>query len=75
MFSTRAFNSDNVIAIAMMDYQEGRFAEAERGCRTVLKLIPDDASALYLLGLTEVQAGNSADERRAALTGARMRMI
>jgi glycosyltransferase involved in cell wall biosynthesis len=58
MFSTRAFNSDNVIAIAMMDYQAGRFAEAERGCRTVLKLIPDDASALYLLGLTEVQAGS-----------------
>jgi hypothetical protein len=30
MFSTRAFNSDNVIAIAMMDYQAGRFAEADR---------------------------------------------
>ncbi|HEY5066053.1 MAG TPA: hypothetical protein VIJ04_14650 [Xanthobacteraceae bacterium] len=58
MFSTRAFNSDNIIAIATMDYQAGRFAEAERGCRAVLKVVPDDASALYLLGLTEVQAGS-----------------
>jgi glycosyltransferase involved in cell wall biosynthesis len=58
MFYTRAFNSDNILAIATMDYQAGRFAEAERGCRAVLKVVPDDASALYLLGLTEVQAGS-----------------
>ena len=58
MFSTRAFSSSDIIAIATMDYQAGRFADAERGCRAVLKLVPDDASALYLLGLTEVQAGS-----------------
>jgi tetratricopeptide (TPR) repeat protein len=57
MFSTRAFNSDDILAIATMDYRSGRFAEAERGCRAVLKLVPDDASALYLLGLIEVQGG------------------
>ena len=57
MFSTRAFNSDDILAIATMDYRSGRFTEAERGCRAVLKLVPDDASALYLLGLAEVQGG------------------
>lgn len=58
MFSTRAFSSNDIIAIATMDYQAGRLAEAERGCRAVLKLVPDDANALYLLGLTELQAGS-----------------
>lgn len=59
MFSTRAFSGSDVLAIAMMDYHAGRFAEAERGCRAALKLLPDDANVLYLLGLTEVQLGGA----------------
>lgn len=58
MFSTRAFSGSDVLAIAAMDYHAGRFAEAERGCRAALKLLPDDADVLYLLGLTEVQLGS-----------------
>ena len=58
MFSTRAFSGSDVLAIATMDYHAGRFAEAERGCRAALKLLPDDAGVLYLLGLTEVQLGS-----------------
>jgi tetratricopeptide (TPR) repeat protein len=57
MFSTRAFSGSDVLAIATMDYHAGRFAEAERGCRAALKLLPDDANVLYLLGLAEVQLG------------------
>jgi hypothetical protein len=55
MFSTRAFSGSDVLAIATMDYQAGRFADAERGFRAALKLLPDDANVLYLLGLAEVQ--------------------
>jgi tetratricopeptide (TPR) repeat protein len=58
MFSTRAFSSDDILAIATMDYQSGRLADAERGCRAVLKHVADEARALYLLGLIEVQAGS-----------------
>ena len=58
MFSTRAFSGSDVLAIAVMDYHAGRFAEAERGCRAALKLLPNDADVLYLLGLTEVQLGS-----------------
>ena len=60
MFSTRAFSGSDVLAIATMDYQAGRFAEAERGCRAALKLLPENADALYLLGLAEVQLGTAA---------------
>ncbi len=58
MFSTRPFGGDDILAIATMDYQTGRFADAQRGCRAALKLVPDDANALFLLGLTEVQLGS-----------------
>jgi tetratricopeptide (TPR) repeat protein len=58
MFSTRAFGVDDILAVATMDYHAGRFADAQRGCRTALKLLPDDANALYLLGLTEVGLGS-----------------
>jgi len=60
MFSMRAFSSSDVLAIATMDYQAGRFAEAERGCKAALKLLPDDGNVLYLLGLAEVQLGSAA---------------
>ncbi len=59
MFSTRASSGGDVLAIATMDFHAGRFVEAERGCRAALKLLPDDANVLYLLGLTEVQLGSS----------------
>jgi len=58
MFSRRALSGNDVLAIAAMDYHAGRFAEAERGCRTALKLLPDDAGVLYLLGLAELQLGS-----------------
>jgi hypothetical protein len=52
-----AFDPDLLLAIASMDYQAGRFADAQRGCSALLQIRPDDPSALHLLGMTEARLG------------------
>ena len=48
-----------LLAEADAHRRAGRNAEAERLCRQVLQLAPDQPDALHLLGLTLVQAGNA----------------
>src|SRR5262245_30006536 len=58
------FDPDVLLAIASMDYQAGRFTDAQRGYSSLLQIRPDDPHALHFLGLTEAKLGR----REAALT-------
>jgi tetratricopeptide (TPR) repeat protein len=53
-----------LLAIAGMDLDAGRFADALRGYQTVLRLRPEDSKALYHAGLAEVQLGRTHDGLR-----------
>jgi tetratricopeptide (TPR) repeat protein len=55
MSSEPRYDPEILLAIASMDYQAGRFADALRGYSSVLQLRPDDPKVLYHLGMVEVQ--------------------
>jgi hypothetical protein len=59
MLPPRAFDPETVLAVAAMDFQAGRFADARRGYSAVLQARPDDADVLYRLGSTEIQLGRA----------------
>jgi tetratricopeptide (TPR) repeat protein len=49
-----------LLAIAGMDFQAGRMLDALRGYQMVLRLRPEDSTALYHAGAAEVQLGRTA---------------
>ena len=48
---------DNILQVASLSHQSGRFADAELGYRKVLEIQPENEIALYLLGVVSLQVG------------------
>jgi tetratricopeptide (TPR) repeat protein len=64
MAAQQIYDPELLLAIAGMDFQAGRLADALRGYQTVLRLRPEDSKALYHAGATEVQLGRVAEGLR-----------
>ncbi len=51
-------SADQAFALALEHHRAGRLAEAERDYREILRLEPQHADSLHLLGVIALQAGN-----------------
>jgi predicted O-linked N-acetylglucosamine transferase (SPINDLY family) len=53
-------SADQAFVLALQHHRAGRLAEAERGYREILRLEPQHADSLHLLGVLGMQTGNLA---------------
>jgi len=51
---------DQLLDLALEDYQAGRLSEAEQGCHRILAREPRDVSALHLYGVIAARTGRTA---------------